>query len=398
MKYYLIIGILLFIVFCSLAIHIFFDFTNHNTYDLDEGFQGFSASQVADMNQCTSAQISTDPSCVFLKYYNQNQQLMSGYFKKIPFNFYIDSSNILQPVPYGNIATSDKRGYVVYDSTVQYSELQKIQGDLAENAIKTADICNTGDSDYMDPVKCIDTQYVIMNNNLPSLMYDRIRIPNGYYADYTRDRKGILKKVPYGYTVNEDKKGITMTDQYQAQVSRTTYNTNNYDVTYHSDPTEETNMEDENSAGIGKMWILNASGQLVSIPYRDNTHTTLYYEPGSFRFGSSNYVPNYEETVYLSKLTNHSTASPYIDATSIGGGFCEYYKNNPDELEKRCNDVSGNMCASTSCCVLLGGQKCVYGDSQGPHYKTNYSNFLITNPEFYYYQGKCYGKCMDSST
>jgi hypothetical protein len=68
----------------------------------------------------------------------------------------------------------------------------------------------------------------------------------------------------------------------------------------------------------------------------------------------------------------------------------------PHELEQKCNSLDKNTCASTSCCALLGGQKCVYGNETGPFFKVNYSNFLIKNPEFYYYQGKCYGNCSRS--
>jgi len=165
---------------------------------------------------------------------------------------------------------------------------------------------------------------------------------------------------------------------------------NNYNVQFHDEFFD--NIKDA-SFGIRTKWTLDTSNNLIAIPYNEISNNTLYYEPGSFRYSSSNYVPNYEETVYLSKLSNLSSVSPVQYSTTIGGGFCDYYKNNPDELERICNNQSGNICASTSCCVLLGGQKCVHGDSQGPKYKSNYSNFLITNPEFYYYQGKCYGNC-----
>jgi len=393
MKYYLFIGILLLILICSLVVEIFFNFANDNM-NINEEFQGFSVSQIANMGKCTAAEITRDTSCTYFQYYDQNEKLLNGYFKSVPYNYYIDPSYILQPVPYGNVVTPDKRGYVFGNITSTYAELQKQQGSLAENAIKTADICSEQDPDYIDRMKCFDTQYVIMNNNKPSLIYNRIRVPNGYYVDINKDRKGILTKVPYGYKINADKRGITPTDEYQAKMSNTNYDTNNYDVKYHSDPTDNTDMSNNSVSGTGKMWVLDSSGNLVSIPYNENKNTTLYYEPGSFRFGSSNYIPNYEESIYLSKLTNTTSVSPYLDAENRAGGFCEYYKNNPEELEQKCNDMSANSCASTSCCVLLGGQKCVYGDSQGPYYKTNYSNFLITNPEFYYYQGKCYGKCM----
>jgi hypothetical protein len=139
------------------------------------------------------------------------------------------------------------------------------------------------------------------------------------------------------------------------------------------------------------MWILDKSQNLISVPYNDVSNATLYYEPGSFKYGASNYVPNYEESVYLSKTTKNPTYSN-INPDTTGLGFCNYEKN-PEEIERMCSIQSKNTCASLSCCVLLGGQKCVHGNKYGPIQKSNYSNFFVTNPDFYYYQGKCYGNC-----
>jgi hypothetical protein len=52
----------------------------------------------------------------------------------------------------------------------------------------------------------------------------------------------------------------------------------------------------------------------------------------------------------------------------LGAGFCDYHKNNPDKLEEICNKQDNSTCTSTNCCVLLGGQKCVYGNTNGPHF------------------------------
>jgi hypothetical protein len=389
MKYYLIIGILLLIFGFSLALDVFL---NRDTNKIiEEEFQAFSKSQVIDLSQCLQGVEETDKSCKYFKYYDTSSNLIPGYFRIIPFNFYVDNNKVLQPVPYGYVANEAKNGYIMRSTDTVYSETQKQIQMLVDNAITTPNICNPNDTDYNDGTKCFNTQYVIMENNAPKKVYDKIRIPEGYYVDKTTETKGLLKKVPFGYTINASKYGITMNSDFASSISNTKYNTNNYNVIYNEYPISS---EDESSAGPGKMWVLNSSGELIALPYEDVSRNTLYYEPGSFRFGSSNYVPNYEETVYLSKLTNLTTTTPYVDASTMGGGFCDYYKNNPDKLEEMCNDTSANSCASTSCCVLLGGQKCVYGDAQGPYMKSNYSNFLVTNPEFYYYQGKCYGKCM----
>jgi hypothetical protein len=120
----------------------------------------------------------------------------------------------------------------------------------------------------------------------------------------------------------------------------------------------------------------------------------IYYEPGSYTFGCTGYVPDYERSIYLSKTTNMSqvdditAGAPYLE-----GGFCTQYANSPQNMEQKCQSLDNQTCASTNCCVLLGGKKCVSGDSQGPKIKANYSDNQILNRDYYYYQGKCFGNC-----
>jgi len=372
---------------------------------VDEGFQGFSETQVQNMNPCESG----TPNCFNLKYYDPNGILHSGSFSNLPYNYYLDKENILQPVPSGYTVSADKKGYIPVSNSKVYSTV----ANLPENVI-------------LDPSKCIQSQIVIKNsdfsnkqlsiileaeyNNKPYkypyypitetvcsevdyLIYDSnkhivtthgtIIIPDGYYIN-----AGVVMKVPYGYTASPDKKSIIINVDFQKEVSTTTYDTNNYNIRYHIESSNN-NYPDTSTAGIGKMWVLDHSGNLISVPYNEISGNTLYNEPGSFRFGPSNYVPNYEESIYLSKLTNISSVTPL--KTEKLSGFCNSIDKNA--IEQKCNSLDKDTCASTNCCVLLGGQKCVYGNDTGPLFKTNYSNFLITNPEFYYYQGKCYGKC-----
>ena len=130
--------------------------------------------------------------------------------------------------------------------------------------------------------------------------------------------------------------------------------------------------------------LLELSGKLGGVTYN---------EPGYFRFGPSNYVPNYEDSVYLSRLTGLSYAMPVTDTGSQLSGFCAFNKSNPGETEIECNKLNKNTCASTSCCVLLGGSKCVSGNESGPTMKSNFGDIYIKNKDHYYYQGKCYGNC-----
>ena len=395
-KFYFIIGLLLLIISIALVIEIYF-FNNKDTEyrevgnDGKEGFQTLSRANIANMQTCSGNNID----CININYYDYSGTLINGNFlkKTLPSNMYLDTNNILQGVPYGNIVNPDYKGYSAKTDITKYTNIEKLGYDALTNPQK----CDKSKTTLYYPINpvnptivCADVSYITMNDDKAVINYGEIIIPQDYYIDSS---SGLVKAVPYGFSAAPDKRSIIINIDFSKQLSSTSYNSNNYDVEYHSDPTDINKFSDASTAGPGKMWILDNCGNLVSVPYSDIKGSTLYNEPGSFRFGSSNYVPNYEESVYLSKLTNISTLTPVTNSADIAAGFCSALYPDKNKLEEKCNALDKNACGSTSCCVLLGGQKCVYGNESGPYFKSNYSNFMVTNPEFYYYQGKCYGNC-----
>ena len=287
--------------------------------------------------------------CHDIGYINPETSTITNVKARIEPNYYIDSNKMLQKVPYGYVASADKTSYVPSTKSALYEEKSnKLANDEIDKKIAALQQMN-------------DYTYSSGND---------IKMFSSRDAEIAS-----LKK----QKMNADK------------TSNTAYNSNNYDITYHADTTIN---EDENTAGVGKMWVKDAKGTLTSIPYSDVKNTTLYYETGSYPFGPSSYVPNYEESTLLSKSSNplQKTKNTY-DSASQKAGFCEATKSSIIEREQKCNDIDHNLCASTNCCVLLGGEKCVAGNENGPVIKANYSDFLIVNRDYYYYKGKCYGNC-----
>ena len=168
--------------------------------------------------------------------------------------------------------------------------------------------------------------------------------------------------------------------------SPTTYDTNNYDVLYHTDP--ETLQKTDMHSPLNGTWV-NQDGKAVFVPWKTESKDFTYYKGGTYPYGGTSYVPTYEETVYLSKATGQSTLTNSYNKADIMSGFC----SQPGSIETNCSALTTNQCASTTCCVLLGGSKCVGGDANGPTLASNYSDVQIHNKDFYYYQGKCYGNC-----
>lgn len=119
----------------------------------------------------------------------------------------------------------------------------------------------------------------------------------------------------------------------------------------------------------------------------------VYYEPGSFPFSSTGYIPNYEDSVYLSRTTNLSQVGIIENAPYLQGGFCTQFAKDNLARNEKCGTLDQATCASTNCCILMGGTKCVAGDANGPTLKTVYSDVTIPNRDYWYYQGKCSGNC-----
>lgn len=165
------------------------------------------------------------------------------------------------------------------------------------------------------------------------------------------------------------------------------YDPSNYNIQYH-----------ETAADI------NASNSDI-VPIVSNTPTAAtYYNTNTntnttqMKYGPINYVPNYEDTVYFSKLTGLGYQSPVTNANYQLSGFCKYDRFFPEKIEQKCNALNVDTCATTSCCVLLGNNKCVAGDNSGPKYKSHYTDSDVVIKDKYFYLGRCYGNCIDDQT
>jgi hypothetical protein len=262
-------------------------------------------------------------------------------------------------------------------------------------------------------------------------------IPVGYYHILVNG-KDMMAPIPYGYATTADKNTIvpiTQTTVYDANalsvnvavsntptsfiadvngnlipgspddpslfsttigstkdnVGSTKYDPDSYDSQYHDDT--NTILERNPDIGFDTTYVYDQDGNPVLISKLKMQGNSTYNVPGTYVYGPATYVPNYEESVYLSKTSKQPSYSEIYDTASMQAGFCTQYANSPNELERMCNNTELNKCGSMSCCVLLGGSKCVAGSESGPLLKTNYSDKLVQDPTYYYFQGNCFGNC-----
>ena len=136
--------------------------------------------------------------------------------------------------------------------------------------------------------------------------------------------------------------------------------------------------------------------KLGSFLFEDTSLTSDKHlvSPNEMRYKNSNFIPVYEDSVFLSRTSDISHSKPIYDSASMLAGFCHYDNKNKNKIENKCLELENNVCASTSCCVLLGGKKCVAGDNSGPYMRSHYNDLSLNPKDHYFHQGKCYGNCI----
>uniref|UniRef100_A0A6C0E9F7 Uncharacterized protein n=1 Tax=viral metagenome TaxID=1070528 RepID=A0A6C0E9F7_9ZZZZ len=90
------------------------------------------------------------------------------------------------------------------------------------------------------------------------------------------------------------------------------YKTDNYnDVEYHESADVWKGKTETMDLNFGNVWVIDANGNKVNIPYSSLSNFTTYNQPGTFTYGASSYVPSYEDSIYLSRSTGLPTVSAY---------------------------------------------------------------------------------------
>jgi hypothetical protein len=113
---------------------------------------------------------------------------------------------------------------------------------------------------------------------------------------------------PYYHTVSYERlDGYILTSpnilpltKYDTTYNSPYYDPNNYDVQYHTSYDGSNNSELKESG----IWVKNQAGNLEFLRWTDVPKYSTYYKPGAFKYGPSNYVPSYEDTVYFREFSD----------------------------------------------------------------------------------------------
>jgi hypothetical protein len=316
-------------------------------------------------------------------------------------------------------ANNPQQRYLKYTGSYEDIKYYKVDGKTcAERSDKTNQQAYSDNNDYNIYIYSVDYstntgEYKIdvtgnnrIDANIQSVLceYYKIKLVLEYGAnDVPAKTKYVMARIPVGFELDTTDKTFTKLKlSNKVDGVSTTYDAT---VDYNKVDNNSKDQSNQKDAGKGVYYNFDSTGKLVEVNYKEsNFAPILYYVPGVYKFGSSNYVPNYEDSVYLSRVTrqsqtmagngpNSDNRAQVMNTSSTLGGFCNATKNSKTQMEQKCNALSLDACASTSCCVLLGGQKCVAGNENGAYMTANYSDYSLRNKDFYYYQGKCYGNC-----
>jgi len=150
-------------------------------------------------------------------------------------------------------------------------------------------------------------------------------IPDGYYKIDDKT----MKKIPYGYTTNAEKTTLLSNTQtsfwveyikekdnvygnsvtYSSTIENTKYNSGNYDLLYHDSPESIKSQSGVYGTDFGTTMVVDSCGNKILIPYNESQGYSIYYEPGSYKYGASTYIPTYEDSVYFSKNNYYGNTS-----------------------------------------------------------------------------------------
>ena len=156
------------------------------------------------------------------------------------------------------------------------------------------------DNSYVSQTMYYQRQYTPVNK--PAIL------PTGvYYVDASKSKVAFL---PYG-KLADPSNGYGIIQNPDLNLSETAFNfassnyrdiSNNYSVQFHDSVEDIKKQNDMYDISFGEVRVLDQCGNMIILPKTKTQGNILYYHPGEFPFGASNYVPNYEDSVYLSTI------------------------------------------------------------------------------------------------
>lgn len=161
-----------------------------------------------------------------------------------------------------------------------------------------------------------------------------------YYTDATQQYVSFLQ---YGQIMDPEKgfgaiKNPSLdlyTDKFSFQGSGYKDIQNDSSVQFHDDIDIIKKNNDLYDLSFGEVRVKDQYGNIIILPRTQSQGNVTYFDPGTYKFGGSIYVPNYEDSVYLSSVTNRSPFGQVKLANC--NGACTAYTEFKSKMEKYCD-------------------------------------------------------------
>lgn len=168
--------------------------------------------------------------------------------------------------------------------------------------------------------------------------YPKVLPPEVYYVDPSNLKVAVLplgkiadKKKGYG-TIIDPKIG----EDYNALSNRDV--SNNYNIRFHATLEDIKAQNAESDLSFGEVRVRNQNGDIIVLPKIKMQEWTTFYTPGEFKYGPATYVPNYEDSVYLSSISNAGQISSPYNYNSCASKACAAYQYVKNTLSPYCSN------------------------------------------------------------
>lgn len=289
------------------------------------------------------------------------KQVLTGYYQvdtgnmaMLPYGFVVDPCNNRQIIPVTKVnksmlipnykATIPPPGNFLPDGSyfMTDSSLAILPPNMMPN-VKSIDFSGNPpelliyyNKGYMSETEYYQKQYKPLN-------YPKTLPKQVYYADPSHT---LISFLQYGQ-IPDTAKGYGQILNPKLNLSTTNFNyitsnyrdiSNNYDTKFHDDIDIIQKQNNLTELSFGQTRVKDQNGNIIIIPSAPAQDIVTYYHPGEFPFGASNYVPNYEDSIYLSSIGNR-TMFGNTAATSNCGDMCKAYNDFKATMDKLCINI-----------------------------------------------------------